>query len=111
MAALTTVAIIAGLAIAAGTAGAEYDQTRQASREAKDAGRDQENAALGVMAEAETQQKQTDAQQQAVASRSRQRSLAAAQSGGGSTYGGTLKTSPLGVTSPLQTAQKSLLGL
>lgn len=79
-------AAIAGVVVAAAAGGASYHQSSEASRQAKDATRDQENAAIAErskLAANEDVAKQTSAMRMA---RARQLSLAGQQNGIASTY-------------------------
>lgn len=102
------IGIIGAVTAAAGTGAAVY-QSQQAGEQAKKTEKNQEGALAAQRAEMAAKNSQADAEEQALSARARQRALAASSSG--STYGGTLRTTPLGVSSPPQVSQRALLGL
>lgn len=110
MAALTTIALIAGAAIAAAGTGYSIEQGQEAKAEAKDASK--EMADKQMKAEAALKAKQAadlQAQGQAAAASTKRMTLL---QGGLSDKGGTVKTGPLGlVGSDSNYVKKMALGL
>jgi hypothetical protein len=110
MAALTAAAIATAV-IAAGTSAYEIKSSSDARSDAKDQMNKQANDQNKLMADA--QQKTNDANaanaSTMAADQASRRDRALANSIG--THNGTVLTSPLGVTTPPQTANKTLLGM
>jgi uncharacterized protein HemX len=95
MAALTTIAVVAGLAISAAATGYGVNEQRQAARESKDAARDEKGAQKKLEEEAalKDQQERRMAAQRASDTRSRLTLLQ-----GGGNQSGNIRTSELGST-------------
>lgn len=102
-----TAAVVGIVAAVAGTGTSAYE-SHATQVHADQQQRDKETALNKQQDEMSSQQEKTKNDQAAVAASARQRAITA--SSAPSTYGGTLKTSALGVQNPLQYAQKSLLG-
>lgn len=102
-----TSAVVAIVSAVAGGAHSAY-QAHATDVHQDQAKRDQETALNKQQDDMDAEKSQAQAEENAVANRNRQRAITATQAS--PNYGGTLKTSTLGVQNPLQYAQKSLLG-
>lgn len=90
---IETVALIVGAAVAAGSAGYEASESREQAREAKDAGRDQKNAALKLQKETADRGLKEQKDASLVQERARQRALVLLQGG----KNPNVKTGPQGL--------------
>jgi len=93
MAALTTIALIAGAAASAAAAGSSVHASREAKREAKDNERDMKYQAGLENARLADKKKVEEAEVASRAARARQRAFSATKEG----YASTFNTSPLGL--------------